>query len=284
MVLESLFNPFAVKRKPWEMFFAGFIYSIIGMLLAYIVFREVAGILLVFLIVMALIPMLYVTIKEEEELDLKTDREWFLLKEHTKVLIYLMFLFLGITSALVLSYLFLPAETTSSIFSLQEKAIVGVNKNIQGYLTGGTTQLDFFIRIFLNNLKVLFFCLVFSLLYGTGAIFILTWNASVIATAIGGLIKSELAQVASLTGFPLFSAYAGITAGSFFRYMTHGFFEIAAYFVMGLAGGIISIALIKHNFQEDRVVVDALDLIFISIGLLLIAGAIEVYITPRLFA
>ncbi len=265
------------------MFFAGFIYAIIGLVLAHFVFREIAGILMVFLIVIATIPMLYVTIKNEEELDLKINQEWILLKEHTRVLLYLIFLFLGITAALVLSYLFLPAEMTSAIFNLQEKAISNVNQNLQGHLTGGVAQFDFFVRIFMNNIKVLFFCLVFSLLYGTGAIFILTWNASVIATAIGGLIKSELAQVATFTGMTSFSSYVGITAFGFLRYLTHGFFEIAAYFVMGLAGGILSIALIKHNFQEDRVLVDALDLIFISVGLLIVGGLIEVYITPWLF-
>lgn len=284
MVLESLFNPFVVKRKPWEMFFGGFIYSIIGLLLAYYVFREIAGVLMVFLIVMATIPMFYVTIKNEEELDLKTDQEIILLKEHTKVLLYLIFLFLGITAALVLSYLFLPAEMTSIIFTLQEKAISNVNQNLQGHITGGIAQFDFLIRILMNNLKVLFFCLIFSLLYGTGAIFILTWNASVIAAAIGGLIKSEFAQVASLTGLTALSSYAGITAAGFLRYLTHGIFEIAAYFVMGLAGGILSIAIIKHNFQEERVLVDALDLVFISVGLLLFAGIVEVYITPQLFS
>ena len=35
MVLESLFNPFAVKRKPWEMFVAGVLYSLIGLFLAW---------------------------------------------------------------------------------------------------------------------------------------------------------------------------------------------------------------------------------------------------------
>lgn len=283
MVLESLFNPFVIKHKPWEMFFAGFIYSIVGLFLAYFVFREIAGILMIFLIVMATIPLLYITIKNEEELDLKINKEWVLLKEHTKVLLYLIFLFLGITAALVLSYLFLPTEMTSSIFALQEKAISNVNQNLQGHLTGGIAQFDFLIRIFMNNLKVLFFCLVFSLLYGTGAIFILTWNASVIAAAIGGLIKSELLQVASLTGLASFSSYAGITALGFLRYLTHGLFEIAAYFVMGLAGGILSIALIKHNFQEEMILIDALDLIFISVGLLVFAAMVEVYLTPQLF-
>ena len=51
MVLESLFNPFKIKSKPWEMFLAGFAYSIIGLMVSYLVFREISGILTVFLIV-----------------------------------------------------------------------------------------------------------------------------------------------------------------------------------------------------------------------------------------
>lgn len=286
MVLESLFNPFVVKKKPWEMFFAGFLYSVIGLFLSYIVFSEAAGLLTVFLIVIATIPILYTTIKNEEELDLKYDREFILLKEHTKVLFYFMMLFFGITLALVLAYILLPEMMVKSIFSLQEAAILNVNAQVGPNLevTGNITKLDLFGRIFFNNMKVLFFCIVFSFLYGVGSIFILTWNASVVATAMGNLMKTQLSKSAALIGFNSVSSYLSVAAFSFFRYMVHGFFEILAYFVAGLAGGIISIALIKHNLKEEQVLIDALDLILISVAILLIAGIIEVYITPVLFS
>ncbi len=283
MVLESLFNPFTAKKKPWEMFLAGFIYSLVGIGLSYIIFREVAGILTVFLIVMATIPMLYVTFKKEEEFDLTHTGEPRLLQEHTKVITFLLFLFLGITVALVLSYIFLPEEMVNSVFSLQHNAIKNVNENIQGYITGNIAKFDFFVRIITNNLKVLFFCLIFSLLYGTGAMFILTWNASVIATAIGSMVKTELAQTASLAGLPTLANYFGAATLGFFRYMIHGIIEIAAYFVMGLAGAILSVAIIRHNLKEERILIDALDLVLISFGLLLVAALVEVYITPLFF-
>ncbi len=279
MVLESLFNPFAVKKKPWEMFLAGFIYSIVGLLLSYLVFKENAGLLAVFLIVLATVPLLYTAIKNEEELDLELNGEIALLKEHTKVLVFLMCLFLGIVVALAIAYVFLPKDVTSVAFGLQEQAILKVNMNVQGKIT----HIDLFTRIFANNLKVLFFCILFSFLYGTGALFILTWNASVVATAMGNLFKIELAKAASLVGLPGIAAYFSAASFSFFRYMTHGVLEMAAYFVAGLAGGIISIALIKHNLKEDRVLVDALDLILLSLAILVIAGLVEVYVTPLLF-
>ncbi len=283
MVLESLFNPFKVKSNPWEMFIAGFMYAIIGLMLSYLVFREVSGILTVFLIVIASLPMLFTTVQNEEQLDLKTNGEWALLKEHTQVLVFLIFLFFGITAALLLVYTVFPSEITTSIFNLQERAILNVNQNIQSNITAGVAKFDVFIRIFTNNLKVLFFCLIFSFLYGTGSIFILTWNASVIAVAMGNLIKTEFAKTASLVGFNSLAAYFGVTTFSFFRYMTHGIFEIAAYFVMGLAGGIISIAIIRHDLREEKVLIDTLDLVLISFGLLIVAAILEVYITPLIF-
>ena len=283
MVLESLFNPFALKKKLWHVFIAGFFYSVLGILLAFFVFKDVADLLMVFLIVLAALPIFYTTIKKEEELELQYKSESKLLKEHTKVLIFFMFLFLGIVAGLVTGYVFFPQSVVDSAFSIQQDAIVNVNNYIQENITGNVTKISLFVKILLNNLKVLFFCLIFSFLYGTGAIFILTWNASVIATAMGSLIKTKLAALSSSAGFVSLSAYFGVTAFSFFRYMTHGFFEIMAYFIAGLAGGIISIALVKKNLTKERILIDTVDLLLISIGLLIVASVVEVYITPILF-
>src|SRR3989338_4452630 len=163
MVLEYIFNPFILKKKPWEMFIVGFIYSIIAVFLSYLVFKEVSGLLAVFLIVVAILPTMYVTVKSEEELDVKYEGEWKLLQEHAKVITFLLFMFLGVTTALVFSYIFLPTEMVESVFDLQHKAIVNVNDYVRGSIigeeiTGQTTKVDIFIKIFLNNLKVLFFC------------------------------------------------------------------------------------------------------------------------------
>ena len=271
------------------MFAVGFIYSIIALFLSYFVFKEISGILTVFLIVIAVLPTMYITIKSEEELDIKYEGEWKLLQEHAKVITFLLCLFMGVTAALVFSYIFLPQGMVDNIFILQQKAITNVNDYVRGSIigdgvTGQTTKTDIFIKIFLNNLKVLFFCLVFSLLYGTGALFILIWNASVIATAVGALIKNKLAETASIAGLSLFSLYLGTTTFSFFKYMLHGVLEITAYFIAALAGGILSMALIKKDLSYDAIMTDVLDLVLISIGFLLVGGIVEVYITPLLFS
>ncbi len=288
MVLEYIFNPLVLKKKPWEMFIAGFVYSIIALFLSYLVFKEISGILTVFLIVIAILPTMYVTVKSEEELDLNYGGEWKLLQEHAKVIIFLLFMFLGVTAALIISYVFLPHGVVDVVFDLQHKAIVNVNNYVRGNIinddiTGQAVKSDIFVKIFLNNLKVLFFSLIFSLLYGTGSLFILIWNASVIAAAVGSLMKNELAAAASSAGLIVVSNYLGTAAFSFFKYMLHGILEITAYFIVGLAGGILSMALIKKDLSYDSIMADVLDLVLISIGFLLVAGIVEVYITPLIF-
>lgn len=279
MVLESLFNPFVVKKRPWDMFAAGFLYSLIGFFLSYFVFRAIAGILMVFLVVLATVPLIYTTTRKEEELDLRHQREWRILEEHSRFLTFLLFLFLGITTAFVVAYVLLPGSLVNSVFTIQNQAIQEVNSNV----VGNVTAFGLLRGIVFNNLKVLFFCLAFSFLYGTGAIFILTWNASVIAAAVGNLIKNELASTASLVGFTGVAAYFGITTFSFMRYLTHGVFEILAYLVAGLAGGIISFAIINQNLSDEKVLFDISSLVLVSIFLIFMAGIIEVYLTPVLF-
>ena len=68
--------------------------------------------------------------------------------------------------------------------------------------------------------------------------------------------------------------------------MTHGVFEVLAYFVGGLAGGIISVAIINEHFKGEytkRILKDSFQLMLLALIMLVIAGLVEVYITPLLF-
>jgi uncharacterized membrane protein SpoIIM required for sporulation len=70
------------------------------------------------------------------------------------------------------------------------------------------------------------------------------------------------------------------------RYFIHGLPEMVAYMIAGLAGGIISVAVINHHFRTqefDKIMRDASYLILISLGVLVVAGVVEAWITPALF-
>lgn len=283
MVLESIINPLIAEKKPFDLFFIGFLYTSIALFLSLWIFKEYASLVLVFLITLACVPLIYSTIKIEEKKDLIINEEGKLLKEHGKALSFFMYLFFGITLSIAVWYTFLPTSLVNDLFNIQQQTIIDINTDITGNVVA---ELNLFSKIFLNNVKVLVFCLLFSFVYGTGSIFILSWNASVIGVAIGNAIRSKLSLYSATTGFLKFGSYFQIFSLGLLKYMTHGIPEILAYFVGGLAGGIISVAVIRHDFgtkKFEHILLDSTDLIILSVVLLVVAGLIEVFITPVLF-
>ncbi|MFA5175667.1 MAG: stage II sporulation protein M [Candidatus Nanoarchaeia archaeon] len=283
MVLESFISPIKAEKRPWELFFLGFLYASIAMFLSLWIFEKQTSLVMVFLTVIACTPLLFNAMRYEEYKDININSETNRLKEHYKILKVLIFLFLGFCVAFSVWYVFLPSATVDSIFSIQMQTINTINSKVAGNVL---LDLPILEQIFLNNIKVLLFCLFFAFFYGAGAIFILTWNASVISAAIGNLIRINVAEYAKELGFSSMWAYFSIFSVSFLRYMIHGIPEISAYFVGGLAGSIISVATINHDFRSEKfknVLLDTICLIIIAVVILVIAALMEVYLTPRLF-
>src|SRR3989338_6269620 len=91
MVLESLLNPLKAEGKPWEMFFIGFLYSSVAILLSMWIFRDQTSLVMEFLTVMACIPIVYNTMKLEESKDISILEERMLIKEHNTAIAFFMF-------------------------------------------------------------------------------------------------------------------------------------------------------------------------------------------------
>jgi uncharacterized membrane protein SpoIIM required for sporulation len=285
-MLEMLINPKRAEKRSWEMFIIGLVYASLSILLVQWIFAQDAvlakysGILIITFCVMFSMPYMYYAIKMEEEKDIKIEGAFRLLKEHNKTLLGFLWLFLGFIVAFSFFYIVMPSENN---FRAQIETYCMINRpanfnecieqygvKTAGRTTGFLTSKEKLIAIFTNNIYVLMFTLIFSLIFGAGAIFILAWNASVIAAAVGIFSKSNL------MGMPL-----GIL-----RYMIHGLPEIAAYFIGALAGGIISIAVIRHDVRSDKfwtILQDSLNLIILAVIVLFVAALIEVFITPVLF-
>jgi uncharacterized membrane protein SpoIIM required for sporulation len=290
-MFESLVNIKKAERKPWELFFIGLLYASLSILIVDLlflrdtVFKDYSSILIITFTVIFCIPFFYYLIKLEEEKDVKMKKDTNLLKEHGKALSALTFLFLGLLCAFVIFYAFLPQEVTAQNFAAQMNAYCDINYpdnvencvNNAGLVQPESTsislkgnEIEKIFVIFTNNFFVLVFVLIFSLMFGAGSIFILAWNASVIAAAIGIFMRGNILYLLS----------------GFFRYLIHGIPEIAAYFIAALAGGILSVAIIRHNFNDKefwKVVKDSINMFLISIVVLVAAALIEVLIVPLLF-
>jgi len=283
MVLESLVNPFYAEKKPWQLAFIGFLYSSIAIFLGLWIFEEYSSLIMVFLTVFACAPFMYHTIKLEEKKDLEYESESTLLREHSRAIACFMLLFFGISISYTLWYVVMPADVITTLFSVQSQTITNINNQV----TGNTMyQVNLLVKIFLNNVKVLIFCILFAFIYGLGAIFILVWNGSVIGAAAGNFIRSRLGEYASDIGLVKVGGYLKIVSMSILRYAIHGTPEILAYFVGGLAGGIISVAVIKHDFgtrEFERIILDSSDLVIIALVILVFAALLEVFVTPVFF-
>jgi uncharacterized membrane protein SpoIIM required for sporulation len=285
-MLEMLINPRKAERKPWELFFVGAFYASLSILLVNGIFSQDAvlsrysGILVVTFTVMFSIPFVYYTIKLEEQKILESRGTLALLKEHKKAIYAFLWLFMGFVVALSFWYILL-SSTESFRAQIETYCLINRPSNYDACVKtyslkevspsiGFLSNTERLFLIFTNNIYVLMFTLIFSLIFGAGVIFVLAWNASVIAAAVGIFTKSELSTL------PL-----GI-----FRYMVHGIPEIASYFIVALAGGMISVAVIKHETGTEKfwdVLQDSLNLIIIAIVVLFLAALIEVFVTPLLF-
>lgn len=283
MVLESLISPSRATQVPWKLIVLGAIYALIGMALATWIFKSQSSMIMVFLSTMAAVPLMFNIIKNEEEKDLEGMEEKWLLKEHWKALRVFMWLFIGMTVAYSFAYLFVKEATVNVLFSAQSEVIDTINARVTGF---SILQVQQFTKIFLNNVRVLIFCILFSFIYGSGAIFILSWNASVIGTAIGNFMRSEAALLADHLGFAKVAGYFSVISIGLLKYVIHGIPEILAYFVAALAGGIISIAVIRHDFgtkKFEHIVLDSADLLLLSLLILFVAAILEVWVTPIIF-
>ena len=285
-MLESIINPKSAEAGPWKMFFVGLIYASLSLLLVHWFFGKdpvlsnASGMLVVLFCVMFTLPYIYFMIKQEEAQDEEIEGFFGVWRVHKDAIYGFVWLFLGFIIAFSFWYILLQ---NSNLFNFQLETYCMINSpgNIEDCVarydftqkitsTGAATKELRFLSIIENNIYVMIFTLVFSLIFGAGAIFVLIWNASVIASAIGIFTRYQISDI------PF-----GIM-----RYMIHGFPEITAYFITALAGGIFGVGVIRNGFRDRkflRIIENVVILLFIAIVILIIAAAIEVYFTPLFF-
>jgi uncharacterized membrane protein SpoIIM required for sporulation len=282
-MIELFMKPKKAERRPWEMFFVGAFWASVSLALTVFVFgkdsvlSQGGGLLLVLFTVICCLPFMYYIIKLEEGKDIEISDSGKLIREHSKAIKALMWMFLGFVVAFSAWYIAFP-EAVGPNFSFQIETFCAINSpsDFNGCVaeysspvgTGNVAGANAVLGIFANNIYVLIFTILFSLAFGAGAMFILVWNASVIAAAIGIFARN-------------FSFHEGLACG-LTRYMIHGIPEISAYFIGALAGGIISVAIIRKDLKGEgtwKILEDSLLLVIIAIVILVLSAFVEVYFT-----
>ncbi len=282
MVFESLVKARTAENQIYKVFFLGILYVSLAIVFSLWVFSGQGSLIMVTLTMLAATHLMYVIIRLEEKKDIKINKERMLLKEHGKALKFFAALFFGFLVAFSLWFVFLPYETSQELFDLQLATIISVNNPATGNFISASNEVS---KLFFSNVRVMAFSIIFSFAYGIGAIFILTWNASVIGAAIGSFVRNNLGLYSNKLGFYSVSDYMQHFSVGLLRYSIHGIPEMIAYFTAALAGGIISMAIIKHDIKSKNFTIllkDSASLLVLAILILYIAALIEVYVSPSI--
>jgi hypothetical protein len=286
MVLEGILKSKEVRKHPFTMLALAMALSSIGIIVGYYTFPEHASILGLALVTIGMMPILHtIFVKEETEEATKPGSCLTFIERHFDLIKIYAFFFIGLIISYSLWYVALPVEMRETVFSEQEKAIEDIGKlrtahTGQAFLfTGpcGENYWCWFDVIFANNAMVLLLAILLSFIYGVGAIFLIAWNASVLAVVIG---KDMLQLMAPYAAMGVFGKVAAYFHGLFnaIGFIPHGMPEIIGYFVGAIAGGIISVAISKGKFMSHEfttIAKDALVLILIALLLLFFAALIE---------
>lgn len=268
MVFEQLYSPSWIREKPFFAFIMGVCYTSVSVGISLLLFPEDPSMAAVFLTTIVLIPTLNKLLSKEEKDVAKHEYKEFKIKnfyeEHKEIILIYFFLFLGVLLIFGLFNVLMPTAAREYIF----------NKQLFAYefemTTGSAVNVDYARFLLSRNIVVLFVCFIFSLVYGSGAILLIAWNA-----AAWGSIFGDMAQrVAQTQGInPILS---------FIRFMIpvlpHTIFEGGGYLLAAIAGGIISKAVIKEEWGSprfQRVTQDSLMILTLGVILIILGAIIE---------
>ena len=241
MVLEHIFPEDWLETKGRYAFLLGLGYSIVGILVASILFPGDPALVSVALTAMLLLPELYKIFSIEErrervEEGVSIKSIWRNVIDIVRVYI---FLFLGILLIYSLGALVLPGLQTNTLFREQLEIRFG-----QGFAGNAIISDGLFLGLLSNNFLVLLACFIMALLTGDGAIFLITWNASVWGTIFGITAKSA----ALFSGHNPFILYTLIMLIVF----PHMILEGISYFLAAISGSVISKDVLLEEFASTR--------------------------------
>jgi uncharacterized membrane protein SpoIIM required for sporulation len=226
MVVEYLLPARWLEKKTHYAFFIGSFYSIIGIIIAKTLFPQDPSLVAVAFTSILLLPLLrkLFTIEERQQ---KMNTKFSVIKlfkdQGDFIAVYFL-IALGIFATYCIASMLLSGFDANSLFKTQ--------LSIRGASGGATFTSGLFIDILINNWWVLAACVLLSWIAGDGAIFLITWNASLWGT-IFGITAKTAAHVAETNPWWYLTLVLLIVA-------PHAIIEMLAYITGGISGGLMS--------------------------------------------
>lgn len=265
MVLESLFTARKLFKKPLNMFLITMIITLISIFLARLIFPGPGtGKIITLFIAISMTPLIYSIFRIEESIEQKEAeykiQKSFLERHGETILLFTLF-FLGNFVAIFCVSLILPEAYVSSLFEDQLLEIARISS-----ISGSVINPPVLEIILMNNLRVMILSFLLSFLIGTGAVIILSWNASILALYLTSFIRKGL-----LIEFLVRTV----------SIVPHAPIEIGAYFLAGIAGGILSVGIIREKIKSRKFLLvfrDSLLMLAFAVIAVTLGAFIEVFL------
>lgn len=268
MVLESLFSAKKIEKNPWDMLILSVIVTLVCIYISYIIFPEYAGIIMPLLVTVAMTPIIFMVFRIDEGFESATVKhqiEKTFWDRHDETLIIFTMFFIGNLLAVFFVAIIVPESFFITSFSQQIDTINIINPST-GQMLGSVIESNVLKIITFNNMKVMIFSFILSFLIGTGALFILSWNASILAVYLATFVREGLYHDFMLKSI-------GIAP--------HAPIEIVSYFLAGIAGGILSVGIIREKLKSKAfklVFKDSLLMLALAFLAVIVGALIEVFI------
>lgn len=244
MVLEHIFPEDWLESKGRYAFFLGLGYSVVGILIASILFPGDPALVAIALTSMLLLPELYKIFSIEERQESLEQRVSLraLWRDDIGVVRIYIFLFLGVLLVYSVGTIILPEFQTNELF--REQLEIRFGQGFSGSATGGIFSGTLFYDLLSNNFLVLMACFIMALLTGDGGIFLIVWNASVWGTIFGLTAKGAAVFAGK---HPLY--FFGLIMLIVFPHMI---IEAISYFLAAISGSVISKDVLLEQFASER--------------------------------
>jgi len=248
MVLEELVPVEKVESKFLYGIAFGALLSLIAIIIGANVFKSDPSMAALFFIIIGAVPF-FRKILFLEEAEVEKESKSKLIDSYKKIILVFLSFYIGVALVYFVLSVLPPLPFIGHpqvLFEKQLSVFTGVS--------GSFINTQAFSMIFLNNIKVVLLALVLSLLYGSGAILVLTWNASTLGVFFATMGSKSLA------------------------YVPHASLEFFGFFSAAVAGGLISAAIEKHKFGTPgfrKVMKDVALLTVISVVLIFLGALVE---------
>ena len=273
MVLEFLVG--YELKKPLRLFATGIFFSSAAVLVSAALFSHAPSMVVVAFMTLPLVYIFTGIFRNEAMHETRSHDFKVLLAENMDLAKMYLYLFLGMSVGVAIWFAILPKPVLANLFAEQL-----YNLGQIGVPTGFAVNSDIFTTIVMNNIKLVMLCTLLSFVFSAGALFVLSWNATVVGTAVGTIIM-KLQTSGSAAGVALAQ---GLTLGTAF-YMLHLVPEVIAYFYASVAGAFVSSAMLRYepfSKPSNRLLAIAVTLTGVSIALILLGAVIETQISHNI--